>query len=195
MSNTIRAFIAIDMPDDVTAALNRLQQELKSLRLNVRWVRPENIHLTLKFLGDIKPADIETIGEAMADAVEGRPPFMLTLSGIGFFPGVNRPRVIWVGLGGETRHLTDLQTHLADRLAAVGFPREKRSYQAHLTLGRIRQAKRSGQFKPVLQQFSDWGDREFSADRIGLLRSDLKPSGAVYTVLKQVKLSGMANDD
>ena len=158
------------------------------MRLNVRWVRPENIHLTLKFLGDIKPADIETIGEAMADAVEDRPPFMLTLSGIGFFPGVNRPRVIWVGLGGETRHLADLQSSLADRLAAVGFPREKRSYQAHLTLGRIRQAKRSDQFKPVLQQYSEWGDREFSADRIGLLRSDLKPSGAVYTELKQVKL-------
>jgi 2'-5' RNA ligase len=195
MSNSIRAFIAIDMPDDVTAALNGLQQELKSMRLTVRWVRPENIHLTLKFLGDIKPADIETIAGAMADAVEDWPPFMLTLSGIGFFPGVNRPRVIWVGLGGETRHLTDLQSYLADRLAAVGFPREKRSYQAHLTLGRIRQAKRSDQFKPVLQQFSDWSDEEFTADRISLLRSDLKPSGAVYTVLKQVKLSGMANDD
>lgn len=188
MSNTIRAFIAIDMPDDVAAALNGLQQELKVMRLNVRWVRPENIHLTLKFLGDIKPADIERIEVAMADAVHGRPPFMLTLSGIGFFPGVNRPRVIWVGLGGQTRHLIDLQTHLADRLAAIGFPREKRSYQAHLTLGRIRQAKRSDRFSPVLQQFSDWGDREFSADRIGLFRSDLKPSGAVYTKLKQVKM-------
>ncbi len=163
--------------------------------LDVRWVRPENIHLTLKFLGDIKPAEIEAIDGVMADAVEGWPPLRLTISGVGFFPGVNRPRVIWVGLGGEIRVLLDLQADLDRRLAAIGFPLDKRPYKAHLTLGRIRQACRSDQFKQVLPRFSDWGDRQFTADRITLFRSDLKPSGAVYTELKQVKLSGMANDD
>jgi 2'-5' RNA ligase len=188
MSKTIRAFIAIDMPDEVTTGLDGLQQELKTLGLDVRWVRPANIHLTLKFLGDIEPADVEAIDGAMGAASENCPPFALTVSGIGFFPGVNRPRVLWVGLGGEARRLLDLQADLADRLDAIGFSREKRPYKAHLTLGRMRQARHSDRFKQVLQQFCGWGGPQFTADRMTLFRSELKPSGAEYTLLKQVKL-------
>jgi 2'-5' RNA ligase len=191
MSDTIRAFIAIEMPDAVVAALGGLQRELQSRRLKVRWVRPENIHLTLKFLGDIKPADIEAIDGAMADTVSGHSPFALTMNGIGFFPNVKRPRVMWVGLGGGIRHLFDLQAGLADRLCDSGFPREKRPFKAHLTLGRIRQATRPDQFKRVLQQYADWGDQQFSVDRIVLFRSELKPAGAVYSPLKQTELVKM----
>ncbi len=165
------------------------------MRLNVRWVRPENIHLTLTFLGDIKPAEIGAINEAVADAAGGFAPFGLTLRGLGLFPGATRPRVMWVGVGGDTRCLFDLQADLTDRLAEIGFPKEKRPYKAHLTLGRIRQSQPSGRFHQVLQQYTDWGDQKFTAERIVLYRSDLKPSGAVYSPLKQRKLSGMANVD
>ena len=103
MSNTVRAFIAIEMPNAVISALAGLQQDLKSMRLNVRWVRPANIHLTLTFLGDIQLTKIGAIADSMTDAAGGIAPFRLTLRGLGFFPGVRRPRVMWVGLGGDTR--------------------------------------------------------------------------------------------
>ena len=135
MSQTIRSFIAIELPESVKSLLDNLQQELKNLRLKAGWVRPQNIHLTLKFLGNINPADIENIGGAMADAAAECTPFTLTVGGIGFFPGVKRPRILWVGLGGATAVLLELQRNLEDRLATVGFAKAV-SY-THLTLPAI----------------------------------------------------------
>jgi len=193
MSQTIRSFIAIELPESVKSLLDNLQQELKNLRLKVGWVRPQNIHLTLKFLGNINPADIENIGGAMADAAAECKPFALTVGGIGYFPGIKRPRIIWVGLGGATAVLLELQRNLEDRLATVGFAKEKRSFKAHLTLGRIRQAVDPNTLGRAIEDYSDFGRQQFIADRIILFKSDLKPSGAVYSKLKQVDLGGMTN--
>ena len=184
----IRSFIAFELPAAVISLLDHVQQELKSLRLKAGWVRPQNIHLTLRFLGNINPADIENIGGAMADAVAECTPFTLTVGGIGFFPGIKRPRIIWVGLGGATAVLLELQRNLEDRLATVGFPKEKRSFNAHLTLGRIRQAVNPTTLGRAIQDYSDLGNLKFCADRIILFKSDLKPSGAVYSHLKQAVL-------
>lgn len=193
MSQTIRSFIAFELPAAVISLLDNVQQELKAFRLKARWVRPQNIHLTLKFLGNIDPADIEDIGCAMADAAGDCAPFTLTVGGIGFFPGHKRPRVIWVGLGGATEVLLDLQHNLADRLAIIGFPKEKRPFKAHLTLGRIRQAVNPNILGRAIQDYSDLGILKFSADRMILFKSELKPSGAVYSQLKQVELGRMTN--
>ncbi len=191
MSQTIRSFIAFELPEAVISLLGKVQQELKSLRLKVRWVRPENIHLTLKFLGNINPGDIENIGGAMSDAAGDCAPFTLTVGGIGFFPGIKRPRIIWVGLGGEIQVLLNLQRNLEDRLATVGFPKEKRSFKAHLTIGRIRQAVNPSKIGQAIQEYSDSGNQKFTADRVILFKSDLKPSGAEYLQLKQVGLGKM----
>jgi 2'-5' RNA ligase len=188
MAQTIRSFIAFELPAAVISLLDNIQQELKALRLKARWVRPQNIHLTLKFLGNIDPADIDVIGRAMVDAAGSCAPFTLTVGGIGFFPGIKRPRVIWVGLGGAKAELLDLQRRLEDRLATAGFPKEKRSFNAHLTLGRIRQAVNPTTLGQAIQDYSDLGNLKFSADRIILFKSDLKPSGAVYSHLKQAVL-------
>ncbi len=195
MSQTIRSFIAVELPAAVISLLDNLQQELQALGLKARWVRPQNIHLTLKFLGNIDPAAIEDIGEAMAEAAGDCAPFALTVGGIGFFPGIKRPRVIWVGLGGATTVLLNLQRNLANRLAAVGFAKEKRSFKAHLTLGRIRRAVHPNILGQALEDYSDLENLNFSADRIILFKSDLKPSGAVYTHLKQAELRTMNNEN
>ena len=195
MSQSIRTFIAIELPSEVKTLLDNVQQGLKTLPLKAKWVRTQNIHLTLKFLGNIDPANIEDIGRAMADAAGDSAPFTLTVGGIGFFPGVKRPRVVWAGLGGETDILFDLQRRLAQLLAAIGYPQEKRPFKAHLTLGRIRQAIDSGTIGRAMQDYSSLGELHFTADRIILFRSDLKPSGAVYTPLKQTELSGMTNGE
>ena len=98
MSQSIRAFIAIELPESVKALLDQVQQELKSLRLKARWVRAANIHLTLKFLGDIDAGDIDKIGREMAGTAAASAPLALKIVGIGFFPGIKRPRVVWIGI-------------------------------------------------------------------------------------------------
>jgi 2'-5' RNA ligase len=188
MSQTIRSFIAIELPEAVGSLLGKVQQDLRALRLRAGWVRPQNIHLTLKFLGDIKTDDIDKIGPAMKAAAEEFEPFNLTIGGIGFFPGIKRPRVIWVGVGGQTRCLFALQRNLEDRLAAVDFPKEKRSFKGHLTLGRFRDAADPDTIRRVIQEYSDFGKVEFTVQRVVLLQSDLKPSGAVYSQLLQADL-------
>ena len=188
VSQTIRSFIAFELPAAVTSRLDRVQQKLKALGLKARWVRPQNIHLTLKFLGNIDPAAVEKIGQAMADAAGDCAPIALTVDGIGFFPGLRRPRVIWVGLGGATGVLLDLQRNLADRLAAIGFAKDKKSFKAHLTLGRIRQAVDPHVLSRAVEDYADLESLKFTADRIILFKSDLKPSGAVYSPLKQATL-------
>jgi 2'-5' RNA ligase len=188
MSQKIRVFIAIELPDSLKSQLEQVQQELKSLRLKARWVRVENIHLTLKFLGDIDAGDIDDIGGAMAGAAADSAPLALKIGGIGFFPGIKRPRVVWVGLGGEIRNLLNLQLNLADRLAAIGFAKEKRSFKAHLTLGRIRQAANPAAVRRILKGYIELGDHPFVADRMTLFQSTLKPTGAVYSKLKETEL-------
>ena len=188
MSQKIRAFIAIELPDSIKSLLDQVQQELKSLRLKARWVRAANIHLTLKFLGDIDAGDIDKIGREMAGTAAASAPLALKIGGIGFFPGIKRPRVVWIGLGGEIPNLLNLQRDLEDRLAAVGFAKEKRSFKAHLTLGRIRQAANPDTVRRILKEYIKLGDHQFIADRITLFKSVLKPTGAGYSPLQQTEL-------
>ena len=98
MSHTIRTFIAIELPEKIIYTIRKVQEEIKSYGLKIRWVRPENIHLTLKFLGDIKAADTENVARALSESVTGYPPISLMVKGIGVFPGIIRPRVIWLGV-------------------------------------------------------------------------------------------------
>jgi 2'-5' RNA ligase len=117
----------------------------------------------------------------------------LAVGGIGVFPGLKRPRVIWIGLGGKIQPLLDLQHNLEDRLADVGFPKEKRSFKGHLTLGRFKEAANPDTIRRAIVECSDMVNDQFEAGRIVLIKSDLSPSGAVYSHLKRVELSGMTN--
>ena len=192
MPQTIRTFIAIELPAAIISRLDSVQQDIKSLRLRAKWVRSENIHLTLKFLGDVDPGDIHQIGTAMSAAAEKFTPFALTVGGVGFFPGIKRPRVIWVGLGGQVRLLKQLQGKLAENMAEIGFPKEKRPFKGHLTLGRIRAPQKPETVRRIIEKYSDLGSEEFTVGGMVLFKSDLKPSGAVYTRLQVVNF-GMAN--
>jgi 2'-5' RNA ligase len=194
VSQTIRSFIAIELTAEVRSVLDNVQQGLKTLGLKAKWVRPASIHLTLKFLGNIEPATIEDIGKAMAEAAGDCAPFTLTVGGIGFFPGIKRARVVWAGLGGATGALLNLQRNLADRLETLGIAQEKRPFKAHLTLGRLRQTVNPHILGRAMAEYADLGNLEFSADRIILFRSDLKPTGAVYSHLKQTALIKMTKE-
>jgi 2'-5' RNA ligase len=194
MPQSIRTFIALELPPAVISLLHKVQQDLKRMNIRARWVRPENIHITLKFLGDINPGDIDKIGAAMTAAAIEFPPVTLTVRGIGVFPGIKRPRVIWVGLGGDIRSLLSLQSRLEQELAGAGFPKDKRSFKAHLTLGRIKQSAGPAVSRQMISEYATLSSDEFSCNQVILLKSDLKPAGAVYSKLKQTRI-GMMKDE
>ena len=188
MKDTYRAFVAIDLPESVRSALETAQAALKKFEFRVKWVRPESIHLTLKFLGNIDTARTDAVFNAMTLAAEGRHPLTLSPSGIGVFPNVRRPRVIWVGIGGQMDLLKNLQQSLDAHLADLGFPRDSRPFKGHLTLGRVKGKIAAGHMQTALDQLKDHQSDGFGVSRIILFKSELQPSGAVYTQVRQVPL-------
>jgi len=185
MPPTLRTFIALELPPSVISLLEKVQEDLKSMGLPAKWVRPENIHLTLKFIGNINPGDIDKIGGAMMDAVDDFAAITLVAGGVGVFPGIKRPRVIWVGLGGQIQSLFTMQRMLEDKLADLGFNKEKKPFKGHLTLGRFRQTVNPNTIRQIMREHANLYSEEFTVRRIILFKSDLKPTGAVYSQLQQ----------
>lgn len=188
MTESLRTFVAIELPRQLAACLGRIQDQLRGHRFNVRWVRPENIHLTLKFLGDTPAADLTALVEALAEAVRGHPPLGLFLKGFGAFPGLDRPRVVWVGIDGQIAELQALQRAVEGGLGAIGFPSGNRPFRGHLTLGRVKGRVAGERLRSVAETLQTFVSERFAVDRIVLLRSELNPTGAVYTRLSTVDL-------
>lgn len=188
-AGTVRAFIAFDLPRRVREEIREIQQVLKRERFSIKWVAPDSIHLTVKFLGDTPPEQMDGVQSAMAGAVEGVSLIRLQAAGTGVFPGISRPRVVWVGVRGETDRLADVQKDLDTRLADIGFPPGNRPFKGHLTMGRIKGNVDGKRLFEALQQVSESFDSEpFIADALTLFKSDLKPTGAVYTVIHRTPL-------
>lgn len=193
MPEQIRTFIAIELDEAQCRALGDVQARLKQERAAhcVRWVAPENIHLTLKFLGAVAVEKISSVQQAVADACADIPPFTLSLGGVGAFPNTRRPNVIWVGIGGQVETAARLAQKIDDACAALGFTREERAFAPHLTLGRIkRDTPSSGQ--RLIGEMVDNAKvaelGEFRVDHIGVMKSELGPGGSVYTRLYDVRL-------
>lgn len=156
----------------------------------MRWVKPENIHLTLKFLGNTAPKDLDPISDAMANAAREAPPLHLGAKGLGVFPRIKRPRVLWVGLKGDTHPLIEIQKRLDENLAAVGFARDTRPFRGHLTIGRAKGEMNAKELVEAMAKFGEIESPPFIAEEMILYRSELKPDGAVYTRLRSAALEG-----
>ncbi len=190
----LRVFVAVDLPQDVRQALKTAQEALCARRFEIRWVKPENIHLTLKFIGDTPPADLLRIGPALRAAAAASAPFTLAARGAGVFPGIKAPRVVWAGLSGELPALFALQQSVDKALAAAGFAPETRPFKAHLTLGRVKGRLRPAELLAALQALGQWASPTFRVARVTLFQSDLHPGGAVYTPLDVVPLNACTTD-
>jgi 2'-5' RNA ligase len=187
----IRSFVAIELPDDVRAALADLQRDLKAQAppKAVRWTHPESIHLTLQFLGDVAPNQVEAIADALREVCANQSPFTFQLREVGVFPNPNRPRVVWAGITEPSGALAALQKQVSQALAPRGFEPEKREFTPHLTLGRAaRDARRQelAELGYLITRFDVGVIGQVFVDHITLMKSDLKPSGAVYTPLAVV---------
>jgi len=188
----IRSFIAIELPDEAKEGLARLRNELQRNEHGfVKWVDPGGIHVTLKFLGNIPAGQVAEITGAIGEATQGISPFHLEISGLSAFPSVRQPRVLWVGVGGETDKLSRLQQNVDSALAALGFAREERPFAPHLTLARVRE----GTSGPERRSFSELlGSATFEnkypveVEAVKLMRSELTRAGAIYSSLSVVRL-------
>ena len=183
MSERVRSFIAILLDEAVRDAVAAELEYLKPLASSVAWVARQNLHLTLKFLGEVEAETLETMKEALAEGVSSAAPFMLAFHGLGAFPGLARPRVIWVGVSQGARECQALQADVDAALARRGFPKESRPYTPHLTIGRVRVPRGMAALQQAITRNAqkDFGTQSLRA--ISLMRSDLHPSGARYTEL------------
>jgi 2'-5' RNA ligase len=188
----IRAFISIDLPEDIKTNLTRLQNILKAGNYSwLRWVKPEGIHLTLKFLGDVSSDKIDEITMAINDAVRGTGPFSLHIEGTGVFPNLKRIQVVWVGLDGDLDILRNLQQRVEDNMEILGYPAEGREFTPHLTLARVRlqpPPHELEKFTQVLTTTKPFEGR-ILVKNVNFMESQLTPRGAIYNKLGSVMLN------
>lgn len=184
----LRLFIAIELPAPIRAYIGHAMDTLQKAtpRHAIRWVPPENLHLTLKFLGDTDETQVEAIRQELGKAIKGHQSFTIRVEGSGCFPNIRKPRVIWLGLKDSANRLASLQTAIETTIAPLGFPTDQRPFSPHLTLGRVKdqtpaetltQIGNGIQSKP-LGLIATW-----LCQGVSLMQSDLRPSGAVYTQL------------
>ena len=187
-----RVFLAVELSLDLCQKLAALQHQLRNTLPTVNWLRPESIHLTLKFLGYVDAAMVEQLLTAIETIRKSQPPLTLEIQGLGVFPHIRRPRILWIGCTGDIPALLNLVSRIEDALEPIGFPCEEKPYHPHLTLARIKHdnSKVGGVLthSGLLEQPQNLG--LFRVDRITLFRSDVSHFGAEYTALWTVPLHG-----
>jgi 2'-5' RNA ligase len=184
----MRTFIAIDLDQEIKNAILRFIQTMDKGDKHIKWIKPQGMHLTLKFLGDITKDRISDVESVLSDIAKDHRPFHLSVKGTGTFPPGNRPpRVLWIGVK-ENQTLLEIQARLESDLENYHFPKEKRKYYPHLTLGRV---KNPYHLESVLTSLAQSKEREFGdmfVSRITFFLSTLKPTGAEYAKLSEYTL-------
>ncbi|MFA4835288.1 MAG: RNA 2',3'-cyclic phosphodiesterase [Dehalococcoidia bacterium] len=192
MMESIRAFIALELPSEVKDILSELLDKIRPGQERVvKWVDPKGIHLTLKFLGDISPEKISALNQAIETEAAEAKLCMLELQGLGAFPNLRSPRVVWVGVGGDVPNVVKLQKQLDQALVPLGFAPEARDFSPHLTLGRVRDqasSRERGDLGRLLSSMQVKDQLAFRVDRINLMKSTLMPGGPIYERLFQASL-------
>lgn len=194
MRDDIRAFLAIRLPDDVTVALGHLTDQMAQARVGgLKPVRPENMHLTLKFFGSINARQVESIVDTVTHTAKSVRPFTLRLGNVGAYPNNRSPRVLWVGLDGDVAPLQDIHRRIEAALGQIAIKPDTREFRPHLTIARIRDhASHTERRRAAEALFSAEFRSGLSvpADRISLMRSVLRPQGPQYTALAEIPLGG-----
>jgi 2'-5' RNA ligase len=180
-------FVAVAVDAGVRERLGRLSRRLPAEAAQaLRWVPPEHLHLTLKFLGEVSDARLGRVAEAVHAAAEGAVPFTIGLEGVGAFPSPRRAQVVWVGVREGAERLVALAAALERLLAARRFPREARPFRPHLTVARVRGARGQLDLSAVLPGMADLGFGSLAVRALHIMESRLRPSGAVYRVVEEV---------
>lgn len=188
----MRVFIAINIDEQIRKALGGLQNELRSKvdirKSDAKWVNPDNMHLTLKFLGEIKDVQVVDICNITKEVASRHKSFELDVETVGHFGG-RSARVLWVGTGQNSNNLLQLQNDLEEQLASAGWPKETRKFSGHLTLCRVRNSKAGVKLAQITEEYKDFKLGTIWADLVSVYQSQLTPKGPIYTVLGNYELS------
>jgi RNA 2',3'-cyclic 3'-phosphodiesterase len=188
----VRLFVAAELPPQLRAAFASVQREMAGAPLSVRWVRPEAIHLTLKFLGEVREERLAEILTALRGSGAAIAPFLLEAAGASVFPARGAPRLIWVEVRGNLPAARGLAAAIDSATARVGFPPEAREFRPHLTLGRVKGPGR-GDWRSILERAALQATGEFQVSEHVLFESRLGPGGAVYTPIERFRLGSAAD--
>ena len=189
----IRAFVSVDLPEDVERALGRAAQSLRDARIEgLRAVRPDGVHLTLKFLGDVPGSRVDEIARAVSETVAGHQRFQVSTGGFGAFPNNRRPQVLWVGIDGRVDPLMRLQADVDSALGALGFPTEARPFHPHLTLARLDRRMPAHARRAAMDALESTGPTagiSIAVRSVSLVQSILGRGGAGYVRLSTSQLA------
>jgi len=185
--NLIRCFIALELPSPVQKHLAQIISRLKEAKADIKWVEPKNTHLTLKFLGEISPEQVQSSRKVLLDQNGKHPPIHCRTGQIGVFPGWNRPQVIWLGLIDGVQRISDLRLLMENVLAECGFARDPKKFKPHLTLGRVRSPNNMDKLAEKMNALS-LEEMEFICGELTLFKSILTPKGSIYHSLESIKL-------
>lgn len=183
----MRTFVAVELPEEIKNQIATVQAELKRIPAQVSWVKSGNIHVTLKFLGEVPEDKIQEVFTATELGCKGVKKFRMGLKGLGGFPNLKRPRVIWVGTSKGEKEITDLQKKVEQELEKVGFPKEEKNFTPHFTIGRIKIPKGIEELSRAVAR-TEFATEEFDVTEVVVMRSQLNPAGAIYTPLKKIPL-------
>ena len=198
-------FLALDLPLKITALIEKIIWRIKNSSNfsagagDVRWVESEAVHLTLKFLGNVKKCDLAKLETALRPLCAQHSPFNLALDQVGFFPSARRPRVVWIGLKGDLGRLSELHGMVDDCCGSLGFEKERRSFLPHITIGRVKHIKGRKYSENFIEGLSDFANiinttdfGPFEIEELSLYSSELKKTGAVHTKLRTFPFDGNA---
>lgn len=190
MEDPVRLFIAIELSDEARRDLSALQSSLMRAGADVKWVEATNIHLTLRFLGDCGERIIPSVKAALAAAASVSRPFVMNMKGIGAFPKLSSPKIIWVGVDAGASESAALAAAISSRLTELGIPDEERKFSPHVTLGRVRNiyGKNAYELRKALEMSSFSASSRTLVDRVVLCSSRLSPGGPTYTHLSEAVL-------
>ncbi|MDK2372745.1 MAG: RNA 2',3'-cyclic phosphodiesterase [Candidatus Korarchaeota archaeon] len=183
----IRSFIAIDVEDpEIVSKIVRVQEEILSSSARLRPVERQNLHLTLKFLGNVEESRIELVASTMREVLESFEPFPMHLKGVGAFPRVSRPNVVWIGVDEGRDIFIEMAKELDRSLAKLGFKRETKGFEPHLTIARVKGY--SGDLPEIIRRISDFDIGFIDVDEVRLKKSTLTSQGPIYETLYSIKL-------
>ena len=189
----MRSFIAINLDDSLRNEIDRATANLKSGKWDVKWVAAANLHITLKFLGEITEDSVAELKEVLPSIASHNESFALKFKGVGIFPDRKRPRVIWIDIL-ESDKLIKLQEQVEENLLTVGFNREDRPFSPHLTIGRVRSSAGKESLLGAVETLKDRDFGNIGVNNISLMKSDLRPGGAQYTSIAEFSLKRRSND-
>lgn len=188
MSENIRCFIAIPLTQEIKEELVNIQEKLKKSDAGVKWVSPDSIHLTLKFLGDIPRIRLSSVSKMIKEVAHKKTWFEMSLSSLGAFPSIEKPRIVWIGIENGQEELKELAEKLDIKLRSIGLPGEEREFVPHLTLGRVKKLDNRDKLVEIIHSIKAVFTEKMQVTKINLMKSQLTSTGPIYSVISTAHL-------